>query len=132
MDKFSVILIATVTSLFIIVFTWFPCWSHAKDADLEIVFSMESPETVNYYELYCIKVPGSGVKDLVATLDSTGSVIWDVEEAVWSIDVTDIPPGKTLDWYLHSIDMEGAIGYSPAYQFKLTGNPFLISIKVVK
>ena len=96
--------------------------AYAKDAELVIEFSFDPDYPVQEFRLLCITVPGSAVQKLI-------SHTTDITTREWTTLVTDIPPGKTLDWYLAAVDVDGMETYSPAYKFKLTGRPTIIRIK---
>jgi len=98
--------------------------SQAKDAALAVEFSYdkEFEPSITEFKLYCIKVPGSAIQEHVATLT-------DVSSRVWSVPVIDIPPGKSLDYYLSAVDQDGDEHISPAYAFKLIGRPAIRNIR---
>ncbi len=96
--------------------------AYAKDAALEVEFSFDPDYPVAEFRLLCETVPGSGEQVLVATTA-------DIEVRAWEVMVIDIPPGRTLDWYISAVDQDGDETYSPAYQFKLTGKPTILRIK---
>ena len=104
-------------------------YANAKDATLEIEFQMDEAAavTVVEYQLHVNKNPGELIITQVATMPVT-----DPTSRVWTADVFDIPPGRELAWYLHSVDASGEIGVSPAYMYKLIGNGIIINIRRIK
>ena len=122
-----------VKAMFLIgIFALTLCWavdSFAADPELLIEYRMEPPETIENivgFNLHVIKVPGSGVKDLIGTIPNDPLI------TEWQGIFYGIPMGKTLDYYLESIDTEGDSAFSPAYAFKLTGQAIIINIHRVK
>jgi len=76
-------------------------------------------------KLWVEKVPDSSVKVLLGTTNVDA-------EAPWNIDVTDVPNGKKLNYYLSVVDPDGDEVFSPAYQFKITGNPHLLKVEIAR
>lgn len=101
--------------------------ARAKDTELQIEFEFdpEFNEFTSKFQLWCITVPGSANLILV---DETTDVI----SRVWDTKVVDLPPGKSLDYYMYSVDLDGDKGISPAFSFKITGRPIIERIKRVK
>lgn len=113
---------------FICIMLWMSS-ARAADPELLIEYAMDPPESISQvvtFNLYVTKVPGSGSRDLIGTIPNDPLV------TEWQGVFYDIPMGKTLDYYLESIDGEGDSGWSPAYQFKLTGQAIIINMRRVK
>jgi hypothetical protein len=103
-------------------------FSQAADPQLEITFTMDAEAAlfVKEYPLYIEKTPG--VNTLLGTLVNT-----DPTNMVWVDTFYDIPMGKTLNYYMGSVDVDGDAGLlSPPYPFKLTGKAVIIKIRRVK
>lgn len=117
------VILAMITTLILITSAW------ATDPQLLIEYAMEPAESISEvaeFRLYVIKVPGSGVKDLIGTWLSDPLI------TEWTDTYYDLPIGKTLNYYLESVDKEGDTAMSPPYAFKITGQAVIISIRRVK
>jgi len=103
--------------------------AQAADPELLIEFTMDPPEAAEFiveYQLLVTKDPNVGPV-LIGTLPVTDS-----ENMTWTATFYDIPMGKTLDYYLQSVDADGDRGFSPAFHFKLTGQAIIINIRRIK
>lgn len=101
-------------------------YANAKDVTLEVEFSMDADAAVfvTEYQLLVERAPGSGVIEKVATMP-----VIDTNVRIWETQVFDIPPGKSLNWYLYSLDADGDLGKSPPYPYKIIGKPIIINIR---
>ncbi len=103
------------------------CSAYAKDASLVVEFSFDKDFEVGItgYRLYYTKVPGSGVRVFITDIGS-------IEARVIDTPVFDLAPGKTTDFFLSAVSTDGSEAFSPAFPFKYTGKPFVISIRSKK
>jgi hypothetical protein len=103
--------------------------AHAADPELLIEFAMDPPESAQYIVEYRLQV----TKDSAIGPETIGTmIVTDPTVMEWTDTFYDIPMGKTLDYYMQSVDGDGDIGFSQAYPFKLTGKAVIIHIKRVK
>jgi hypothetical protein len=106
-----------------------PCYAIAADPELLIEFAMDPPESAQYIVEYRLQV----TKDSTIGPETIGTmIVTDPTVMEWTDTFYDIPMGKTLDYYMQSVDGDGDIGFSQAYPFKLTGKAVIIHIKRVK
>jgi hypothetical protein len=120
---------AAIVSLAIFVFFSLILFARAADPELLIEFAMEPPEAAQYIVEYRLQV----TKDSTVGPEAIGILtVTDLTQMTWTDTFYDIPMGKTLDYYLQSVDADGDIGFSQAYPFKLTGKAIIINIRRIK
>jgi hypothetical protein len=120
---------ATIVSLAMFVFFSLTLFARAADPELLIEFAMDPPEAAQYIVEYRLQV----TKDSTVGPETIGIlIVTDPTQMTWTDTFYDIPMGKTLDYYLQSVDADGDIGFSQAYPFKLTGKAIIINIRRIK
>ena len=55
-----------------------------------------------------------------------------VKTRVFDTPTFDLSPGKLIDFYLSAVSTDGGEAFSPAFPFKYTGKPFIISVRSKK
>jgi hypothetical protein len=102
-------------------------YTYAKDANLEIEFSFDPEFEIDIvgYKLYYIKVPGSAVRVFITDINN-------VQTRVFDTPTFDLSPGKLIDFYMSAVSTDGGEAFSPAFPFKYTGKPFVISVRSKK
>lgn len=102
----------------------------AKQSVIEVEYStgVDDTASIDQLTLSVELVPGSGVKTLIMEVPVQDGVTADESNLVVT-PATVLPIGKTLNYVLTLVDVDGESVDSPAFPFKLTGRPVINVIR---
>ncbi len=121
MEKLLNRVVVFTVLFFAMVFFSPDAWSGELQPTIQFSFDGEISE-VDHFELHWIPVPGSAIMEYLFTLG-------DPLEREWKTPVFNMPEGKERPFYLVAVMSTGAEGWSPAYLFRFTREPFILYIK---
>ncbi len=97
-------------------------WAEDRSIQPTILFSFDGDAAeVDHFELHWIPIPGSGVIEYICTLDNQ-------EIREWETPAFDMEIGSVRPFYLVAVMLDGRKGWSPYYNFRFTGKPFIFKV----
>jgi len=99
---------------------------YAKTVELQIEYGLDPAYEpfITEFRLY-IEEPGTDNRLLLATQPL-------VNAREWTTPTIEVPPGRTMNYYLSAVYEDDAEEISPAYPFALRGKPTVIKMTRIK